>query len=93
MDPRGVVVGGTSTYDQAVYIFAKIEKTLAELGVGMQEVVRTLTYIGYMSQFDEFARAHQETFGGIDPAPTCIEVSNLVDSRMLVEIEVDAIKC
>jgi len=36
-------------------------------------------------------RAHQEAFGEVMPATSMVEVSRLIDSRMLVEIEADAI--
>jgi len=36
-----------------------------------------------MATFDEFARAHREAFGGVDPAATCLEVSRLVSPDLL----------
>ena len=41
--------------------------------------------------FNQFAKAHKETFSGIDPAATCVEVSRLVSDDLLIEIEVDAV--
>lgn len=78
-------------YGQAAFVFKKIEGALAQLGAEMKHVVRTRMFITDMKCFDEMARAHGEALSGIDPAATCVEVSALVDSRLLIEIEVDAI--
>ena len=90
VDENGEVVG-KSVYQQAVFVFAKIERALAELGARLDDVVRTRTFITDMDQFEGFARAHRETFQDIDPAATCLGVSALVDERLLIEIEVDAL--
>jgi enamine deaminase RidA (YjgF/YER057c/UK114 family) len=42
---------------------------------------------GCTSRWPEYGRAHGEAFGDIRPASTMIEVSALVDPRMLVEVE------
>ena len=90
-DGNGNVVGGDSVYAQASFVFAKIQGALEELGADMKDVVRTRTFLTDMAQFEGFARAHRETFRGIDPAATCLEVSRLVDERLLIEVEVDAL--
>lgn len=90
VDENGEVVGGDCLYAQAIFVFAKIQRALDELGADLTNVVRTRTFLTDMAQFEGFARAHRETFRGIDPAATCVEVSRLVDDRLLVEVEVDA---
>ena len=90
MDEKGKVVG-ENVYQQAVFVFAKIERALVELGGCLDDVVRTRTFITDMNQFEGFARAHRETFQDMDPAATCVGVSGLVDERLLIEIEVDAL--
>ena len=84
-------MGGDSVYHQATFALAKIDAALAELGAGLKDVVRTRTFITDMDRFEGFARAHQEAFEGTDPAATCVEVSRLVDDRLLIEIEADAV--
>ncbi|CRI67041.1 Endoribonuclease L-PSP [Thiocapsa sp. KS1] len=91
VDLEGRVVGPGDVYTQCKFIFEKIGKTLAELGGAFDDVVRTRTFITDIDRFDDFARAHAETFVGIDPAATCVEISRLVDPGLMVEIEVDAI--
>ena len=91
VDENGDVVGGDSIYAQAIFVFAKIQRALHELGADLTNVVRTRTFLTDMAGFEGFARAHRETFQGIDPAATCVEVSRLVDDRLLIEVEVDAV--
>lgn len=91
VDGNGNVVGGDSVYAQASFVFAKVQGALEELGASMKDIVRTRTFLTDMARFEGFARAHRETFRGIDPAATCVEVSRLVDDRLLIEIEVDAL--
>ena len=65
-------------------------KTLGEAGAGLEDVVRTRMFVTDIEQWSDVARAHQEAFGQVMPATTMVEVSKLIDPRMLVEIEADA---
>jgi len=44
-----------------------------------------------MKDWQEVERAHGEVFSDIRPVATMVEVRHLLDPRMLVEIEVDAV--
>jgi enamine deaminase RidA (YjgF/YER057c/UK114 family) len=44
-------------------------------------------YVTDISRWEEVGRAHGELFGEIRPASTMVEVSRLIDPRMLVEVE------
>jgi enamine deaminase RidA (YjgF/YER057c/UK114 family) len=90
-DEQGQPIAVGDMYTQAKYALGKIERALRELGASLQDVVRTRSFVTDMSRFEEFARAHGETFRGVDPAATCVEVSRLVAPEYLIEIEVDAI--
>lgn len=91
VDANGALVGENSVYQQAVFILKKIERVLHEAGASLKDVIRTRAYITDISRFEEFARAHNEFFDSVRPASTLVEVSALVNSRMLIEIEVSAI--
>lgn len=87
----GEVVGEGSVYEQAVFILKKIERALHEADASLKDVTRTRTYITDISRYKEFAKAHNEFFDSVRPVSTIVEVSALVDPRMLIEIEVSAI--
>jgi enamine deaminase RidA (YjgF/YER057c/UK114 family) len=88
--PDGVVVGETP-YEQTVETFRKIERELGRAGASLSDVVLNRIYVTDISRGDEVGRAHGELFGDIRPAMTMVEVSALIDPRMLVEIEVVAV--
>ena len=81
---------GPGCYEQAVAALDKIERALADAGATLNDVVRTRTYITDIADFDAFARAHTERFGDVRPAATLVEVSALVGTGLVIEIEVDA---
>jgi enamine deaminase RidA (YjgF/YER057c/UK114 family) len=86
VDQDGAVVGETP-YEQAVEIFGKLEHELARLGAGLGDVVQTRVYVTDISRSGEVGRAHGEVFADLRPLMTMVEVSGLIDPRMLVEIE------
>ncbi|HYW70393.1 MAG TPA: RidA family protein [Pyrinomonadaceae bacterium] len=90
LDDQGEIVGVGDAYQQAQQCIRNIEKALRRLGAGLEHVVRTRVYVTDISRWEEYGRAHGEFFGQIMPATTMVEVSALIDPRMLVEIEADA---
>jgi enamine deaminase RidA (YjgF/YER057c/UK114 family) len=91
VDEKGQVVGENDPYRQARFIYAKIEKALGEAGASLADVVRVRAFVTDIGRWTDVARAQGEVFGEIRPAATLVQVSALVDSRLLVEIEADAI--
>lgn len=89
-DPSGVVLGATP-YEQTVEILQKIEHELSRVGASLEQVVRTRVYVTDISRCDEVGRAHAERFAGSPPVMSMVEVSALIDPRMLVEIEAEAL--
>jgi len=87
----GNLIGEGDMYAQAVYILKKIERALHEAGASLKDVIRTRTFVTDISRWEEFARAHNEFFDSVRPVATLVEVSKLIDARMLIEIEVSAI--
>src|SRR5262249_53812225 len=64
---------------------------LAELGGGVEHVVRTRQYVVRADLADVVGGVHGEIFGGVRPASTMVVVAGLLDPRWLVEVELDAV--
>ncbi len=90
-DDEGNVVGVGDPEAQARYILQKIGAALEEAGASLRDVVRYRCYVTDADDWERMAPALHEVFGDIRPANTLFEVSRLVGSGYLVEIEADAI--
>jgi len=91
VNEAGEVVGKGDVYAQTKFIFEKIEQALITAGATMENVVRTRLFVTDISQWEAVGKAHGEFFKTIKPASTMLEISGLVDSDMLIEIEVTAV--
>ncbi|GED57680.1 hypothetical protein BFO01nite_18120 [Brevibacillus formosus] len=78
-------------YEQTRFILETIEKALRELDADLSHVVRTRMFVTDISKWEEIGKAHGEFFREIQPVATMVEVKALIDPRLLVEIEVEAI--
>lgn len=90
-DERGEIVAVGDAYAQTVQVIRNIERALAALGSSLKDVVRTRMFVTDISRWEEYGRAHGEFFKEIMPCATMVEVRRLIDDRMLIEIEVDAV--
>ncbi|MBK9313065.1 MAG: RidA family protein [Acidobacteria bacterium] len=90
-DENGEIVGPGDAYVQTVQVIRNIERALKALGGSLNDIVRTRMFVRDISRWEEYGRAHGEFFGEIRPCATMVEVSRLIDDRMLIEIEADAV--
>jgi len=72
--------------------FAIALEALAELGFTVRDVVRTRMYVTDIADADAVGRVHGRVFAGVDPAATMVEVSALIDPRLTVEVELEALR-
>ncbi len=79
-----------TAYEQTVVCLGIVESALREAGASLDDVVRTRIYVTDAASIDDVGRAHREAFGTARPATTGI-VTELLDPRWLVEIEVEAV--
>ena len=86
----GEIIGIGDAYEQTKQCLRNIESALRRLGAGLEHVVRTRMFVTDISRWEEYGRAHGELLREVMPATTMVEVSALIDPRMLIEIEVDA---
>jgi enamine deaminase RidA (YjgF/YER057c/UK114 family) len=88
----GVLQGEGDPYEQAIVAFRNAFGALSAFGVGPQDVIRTRMYLTHARDVDAVSRAHKELFDAVRPAATLVVVSGFVDSRVLVEVEVEAFR-
>ena len=80
------VEGGTLA--QARQVFENIRTVLGELGLTMDDVLKTTVFLTDLGDFAEVNKLYAEYFGPNYPARSCVEVSRL---PMGLSIEVECI--
>ncbi|MEW2520528.1 Rid family hydrolase [Actinacidiphila alni] len=86
----GAVRGEGSPYEQALLAFRNALAAVEPFGLGPDSVIRTRMYISHARDADDVGRAHRELFGAVRPAATMVVVAGFTDSRILVEVEIEA---
>jgi enamine deaminase RidA (YjgF/YER057c/UK114 family) len=85
--PDGSLVGGDDPSAQAAECFRKSDVALSEVGVDLAQVVSTRMYLVDVAHWQAVGAAHGAAFADTPPAATMVVVKQLLDDRMLVEIE------
>lgn len=86
----GEVRGEGSPYEQALLALRNALAALEPFGLGAQSVIRTRLYLGHARDADDVGRAHAEVFGAVRPVSTMVVVAGFTDSRVLVQVEIEA---
>ena len=90
-DAEGNIVGVGNPYKQTIQILKNIEAAINAVGGKRSDVVRTRIYVVDISKWEDVGKAHGEFFSDIRPVTSMVEVSKLISSDILVEIEAEAI--
>jgi enamine deaminase RidA (YjgF/YER057c/UK114 family) len=91
LDEAGQLVGEGDAAAQTRQCLRNIESALARLGAKLGDVIRTRMFVTDIREWEAIGRVHGEYFGAIRPATTMVQVAALIDPRMRVEIEADAV--
>jgi enamine deaminase RidA (YjgF/YER057c/UK114 family) len=100
---RVIVSGCTATVDGEVrHVGDAYHQSLTAMDIALtavlaggltrEDVVMVRYYVVEQRHFDLVGRAIAEVFGEVRPACTGVRVAGLVDPRMLVEIEIEALR-
>jgi enamine deaminase RidA (YjgF/YER057c/UK114 family) len=86
------VVNGEVTHEgdataQTAQAIEHIAAALAGLGASLADVVSTRMFVTDITRWAEYGQAHGAAFGTVRPAATMVQVSALIDPRLLVEVE------
>ena len=92
LNAMGDVVAPGEPYAQTIAILNKVRTILTSRNFAVSDVVRTRIFVTNIVKWEDYARAHSDFFEKIRPASSLVQVTKLVDPRLVVEIEVDAIR-
>lgn len=87
----GQIVGEGDAYAQTVQTLSNIRHALEMAGSGLSDVVRARMFVTDIGRWEDYGRAHGEVFGSIRPVTAMYEIKSLIDPKMMIEIEAEAI--
>ncbi len=91
MDAEGTVVGEGDVKLQTETVLEHVKTVLEEAGGGMEDVVKVTVFITDMGLYDEIHEVRRRYFEEPYPASSMVEISALIDPRLLIEIEAVAV--
>jgi enamine deaminase RidA (YjgF/YER057c/UK114 family) len=92
VDAKGEVVAPNEPYEQTRFVINRIREILSAAGFKISDVVRTRLFVTNLSRWEDYAKAHRDAFETIRPASSIVQVARLVDPRLTIEMEVEAIR-
>lgn len=90
-DAEGKIVGEGDPGAQTRQAIANVEQALSDAGASLTDVVRSRLFVTDIDEWEAVGEAHAEVFGDVRPATSMVEVSSLIDPRLLVEVEAVAV--
>ncbi|MEJ7841242.1 MAG: RidA family protein [Rubrobacter sp.] len=91
MDAEGAVVGEGDAKAQTEKVLENVSVVLEEAGGSLDDIVKVTVFITDMGMYDEVHEVRRRYFGEPYPASSMLEVSALIDPRLLVEVEAVAV--
>jgi 2-iminobutanoate/2-iminopropanoate deaminase len=90
-DAEGNVVGEGDIKAQTEVVLEHVKTVVEEAGGGMEDIVKVTVFITNMGLYDEIHEVRRRYFEEPFPASSMVEVSALIDPRLLIEIEAVAV--
>jgi len=91
LDAEGNVVGEGDIGLQTETVLEHVKTVVEEAGGGMTDIVKVTVFITEMGLYDEIHEVRRRYFEEPYPASSMVEVSALIDPRLLIEIEAVAV--
>ena len=91
MDANGNMVGEGDIKLQTETVLDHVKTVVEEAGGGMEDIVKVTVFITDMGLYDDIHEVRRRYFEEPFPASSMVEVSALIDPRLLIEIEAIAV--
>jgi 2-iminobutanoate/2-iminopropanoate deaminase len=91
LDAEGNVVGEGDIRLQTKTVLEHVKTVVEEAGGGMEDIVKVTVFITDMRLYDAIHEVRRRYFKEPFPASSMVEVSALIDPRLLIEIEAVAV--
>ncbi|MBM4436761.1 MAG: RidA family protein [Actinobacteria bacterium] len=88
---RGETVGGDDLVAQARQVFANIGALLAAAHASFAGVVKVTYFVRDITEFPRLVALRREIFPAPYPASTAVEITRLLKTEWLIEIEAIAV--